>query len=292
MTTRKNDNKAVREIVSEIAEIAGLLWEKGWAERNAGNISVNITSLISSQEMMQIQDLPLVKKVVIQPFPAGRFFPFSRRIEADQGVHALAGQVFIFTGIGTRMRDVCKNPLDNLCFVRISDTGSGYYIFPWLTGNSIRPPTSELPTHLVIHEYLLRSKPDVKAVVHTHAHELVALSHINRFQSSKAMNRLLWSMHPETVLFVPEGVGVVPYSMPGTEKIARTTLRELKKHPVILWEKHGIMATGRNVTEAFDSIDILAKSARIYFSCRSAGFDPEGLTGKEINDIRKNFLKE
>jgi rhamnulose-1-phosphate aldolase len=292
VTAKKTGNKAIKEVISEIAEIAGLLWEKGWAERNAGNISVNITSLLSEAEFMQIRDLPLVRKVIIQPLPSGGFFPFSRRSSSDGGIQSLAGQIFIFTGVGTRMRDVCKNPMDNLCFVRINDNGDGYYIFPWQPGNSIRQPTSELPTHLVIHDYLLRSKPEIKAVVHTHAHELVALSHITRFQSSKAINKLLWSMHPETLLFVPQGVGIVPYSLPGTEKIARTTLRELKKHSVIIWEKHGIMATGKSVTEAFDSIDILAKSARIFFTCRSAGFDPEGLSSKELNEIRKNHLKE
>ena len=28
--------------INEIAEVAGYLWQKGWAERNGGNITVNI----------------------------------------------------------------------------------------------------------------------------------------------------------------------------------------------------------------------------------------------------------
>ncbi len=292
MAVKKSENKAIREVVEEIAEIAGLLWEKGWAERNAGNVSVNITSLLSDQDFNQIRELPLVRKTSIEPLPSQHFLQFTRRSEGDRMIRSLAGQVFIFTGVGTRMRDVSRNPLDNLCFVRINDEATGYSIFPWDSSNTIRQPTSELPTHLVIHDYLVTSKPEIKAVVHTHAHELIALSHVTRFQSPKAMNKLLWSMHPETMLFVPQGIGLVPYSMPGTEKIARATLRELKKHSVIIWEKHGILATGKSVTEAFDSIDILAKSAKIFFACRSAGFDPEGLSSKELNDIRRNYLKE
>ena len=29
--------------VDKVAEVAGYLWQKGWAERNGGNITVNIT---------------------------------------------------------------------------------------------------------------------------------------------------------------------------------------------------------------------------------------------------------
>ena len=29
--------------VNKVAEVAGYLWQKGWAERNGGNITVNIT---------------------------------------------------------------------------------------------------------------------------------------------------------------------------------------------------------------------------------------------------------
>ena len=29
--------------VDKVAETAGYLWQKGWAERNGGNITVNIT---------------------------------------------------------------------------------------------------------------------------------------------------------------------------------------------------------------------------------------------------------
>ena len=33
-------------VVEQIAEVAGYLWEKGWAERNGGNITVNVTEFV------------------------------------------------------------------------------------------------------------------------------------------------------------------------------------------------------------------------------------------------------
>ena len=39
-------NDKLDKVINEIAEVAGYLWEKGWAERNGGNITVNITNEI------------------------------------------------------------------------------------------------------------------------------------------------------------------------------------------------------------------------------------------------------
>ena len=35
--------QALRKEIDKIAEVAGYLWQNGWAERNGGNITVNIT---------------------------------------------------------------------------------------------------------------------------------------------------------------------------------------------------------------------------------------------------------
>ena len=34
---------ALKAEIEKIAEVAGYLWQNGWAERNGGNITVNIT---------------------------------------------------------------------------------------------------------------------------------------------------------------------------------------------------------------------------------------------------------
>ena len=39
----------LKAVVYQIAEVAGYLWEKGWAERNGGNIVVNITDLVDDE---------------------------------------------------------------------------------------------------------------------------------------------------------------------------------------------------------------------------------------------------
>ena len=49
MNTIKNNEKLSAEI-GRIAEVAGYLWQRGWAEYNGGNISVNLTQSLSEQE--------------------------------------------------------------------------------------------------------------------------------------------------------------------------------------------------------------------------------------------------
>ena len=45
--------------VGKIAEVAGYLWQKGWAERNGGNITVNITAFIDDE----IKALPAISDI-------------------------------------------------------------------------------------------------------------------------------------------------------------------------------------------------------------------------------------
>ncbi|HSN49868.1 MAG TPA: rhamnulose-1-phosphate aldolase, partial [Bacteroidales bacterium] len=148
-------------------------------------------------------------------------------------------------------------------------------------------PSSELPTHLAIQEMFVREQPENKVVMHTHATELIALTQLSAFHSSAAINKLLWGMHPETAMFVPKGTGFVPYTLPGTEMIAAATVNELKDHPVVIWEKHGVFATGSSVVSVFDTIDLLAKSARIYFMVCQSGHEPEGLSDEQIDELRR-----
>ena len=43
MTSILDGRPALAREVEKVAEVAGYLWQKGWAERNGGNITVNVT---------------------------------------------------------------------------------------------------------------------------------------------------------------------------------------------------------------------------------------------------------
>ena len=98
-------------------------------------------------------------------------------------------------------------------------------------------------------------------------------------------------MHPETMVFIPKGAGFVPYILPGTQAIADVTIKMFKKHDIVVWEKHGIFAIGKNIVDTFDNIDIACKSAKIWFQCKSAGFEPEGMTDDQLDELRELVKK-
>ena len=51
--------QALRKEIDKIAEVAGYLWQNGWAERNGGNITVNITEFVDDA----IKALPAISEV-------------------------------------------------------------------------------------------------------------------------------------------------------------------------------------------------------------------------------------
>ena len=46
MKTILNNRPALKADIEKVAEVAGYLWQKGWAERNVGNITINVTAWI------------------------------------------------------------------------------------------------------------------------------------------------------------------------------------------------------------------------------------------------------
>jgi rhamnulose-1-phosphate aldolase len=242
--------KPIRKVVKEMTDTASHLWEKGWAERNAGNISVNVTGLVPAGELQKLPSFPFLP--MPRPFPS------------------LEKKVFLVTLTGSRMRDLAENPEENLCFIYISENGSAYHIVAASDVTEGIRPTSELLTHLAIHQMLIHTKRPELAVVHAHVTELIALSHIPGLNSEEAVNNLLWGMHPETKMFVPDGAGYVPFEVPGSETLARSTVKAFESHQAVIWEKHGCMAIAESVPDAFDTLDILAKAARIWFLVKGA----------------------
>lgn len=251
--------------VEKIAEVAGYLWQNGWAERNGGNITVNVTEFVDD-EIKQMPAISEVKQIGVT-------------------LPALKGCYFYCKGTGKRMRDLARKPMDNGSVIRILDDCASYVI---IADNPVMP-TSELPSHLTVHAHLIETGSTYKATVHTHPIELVAMSHNRKFLAKDVLTNILWSMIPETKAFCPLGLGVVPYELPGSNTLADATLKELEDYDVVLWEKHGVFAKGLDVMDAFDQIDVLSKSAKIYIDSKCMGFEPEGMSQEQMAEMTKAF---
>jgi rhamnulose-1-phosphate aldolase len=271
-TMTHNGHNPVSELLNHVtivlegaAEVAGHLWRKGWAERNAGNISIDITNIVPEAIL---DDCPGETRTLPRPYPA------------------LAKASILTTATGSRMRAVAAAPHRYSCVLHLSPTGDSFNTICFDT--SVRP-SSEAPSHLAIHELLRQRESGLTSVIHTHPDRLIALSHMREFSDESALNRLLWSMHPETSIVVPQGIGVVPYEVPGSEMLARATVKALAEHRIVLWEKHGVVAVGTDLDEALDLVDTMDKAAAIYLLCRNAGAVPEGLSESQLHELAEAF---
>ena len=265
MSSILENRPALREEVEKVAEVAGYLWQKGWAERNGGNITVNITEHIDDE----IRNMPAISPVT----PIGLTLP------------ELKGCYFYCKGTNMRMRDLARRPMDNGSIIRITDDCAHYEI---IADKPVKP-TSELPSHLAVHNYLISKGSDYKASVHTHPIELVAMSHCKKFLEKDVATNLLWSMIPETKAFCPRGLGIIPYKLPSSNELAEATIKELGDYDVTLWEKHGVFAVEKDVMAAFDQIDVLNKSALIYIAAKNMGFEPDGMSNEQMREMTVAF---
>lgn len=256
----------LRHEVEQIAEVTGYLWQKGWAERNGGNITVNITAFIDDE----LRALPAISEAI----PIGMKLPM------------LKGCWFYCKGTGKRMRDLARWPMQNGSIIRICDNCSEYEIVADIPVK----PTSELPSHLSVHNYLLGKGSSYKAILHTHPIELVAMTHNKAFLQKDVLTMILWSMIPETKAFCPRGLGIVPYMMPSSINLAQATINAIDdNYDVVMWEKHGVFAVDNDIMAAFDQVDVLNKAAQIYINARSMGFEPEGMTDAQMDEMTKAF---
>lgn len=251
--------------INKVAEVAGYLWQKGWAERNGGNITINITEYVDDV----IRNMPAISEVK----QIGTVLP------------NLKGCYFYCKGTNKRMRDLARRPMENGSVIRILDDCASYVII----ADQPVQPTSELPAHLSMHNYLIGKGSTYKASLHTHPIELIAMTHHKPFLEKDVLTNLLWSMIPETKAFCPRGLGIVPYGLPGSVELAEATIRELDDYDVVMWEKHGVCAVGEDIMDAFDQVDVLSKSAQIYINGKNMGFEPEGMSREQMHEMTVVF---
>ena len=261
------DNKlALKAEIDKVAEVAGYLWMKGWAERNGGNITINITEWIDERMLA----LPAISG----PIAIGKTLPH------------LKGCWFYCKGTQKRMRDLARDPMGNGSVIRITPDCAHYVI----VADAPVAPTSELPSHLAVHDYLLAQGSSYRASLHTHPIELVALTHNKKWMEKDAASRMLWSMIPETKAFCPRGLGMVPYMLPSSVELADATIKAIDDdYDVVMWEKHGVFAVDTDIMSAFDQVDVLNKAAQIYIAARNMGFDPDGMTDTQMKELTDVF---
>ena len=229
------------EFVKNFIRTANDGWEQGWHERNGGNLSYRI----------RLEEVEAVK----EDFEPKEWQPIGTTVPK------LAKEYFIVTGSGKYFRNVIIKPEDSICIIELDEKGENYRIV-WGLVNGGRP-TSELPTHLMNHEVkMIATGGKHRVIYHAHPTNIIALTFVLPLED-KVFTRELWEMSTECPVIFPEGVGVVPWMVPGGRDIAVATSELMKKYNLAIWAHHGMFASGEDFDLTFGLMHTAEKSAEI-----------------------------
>ena len=151
-------------------------------------------------------------------------------------------------------------------------------------------PTSELPSHLMNHEVKkLATNGKYRVIYHAHTTNVIALTFVLPLED-KVFTRELWEMATECPVVFPDGVGVVPWMVPGGRDIAVATSELMKKYDVAIWAHHGMFAAGEDFDLTFGLMQTVEKSAEILVKMLSMQPNKrQTITPQNFRDLAVDF---
>jgi rhamnulose-1-phosphate aldolase len=258
----------LEELLAAIGEVGQRVSNIDASEGAAGNISVYIG----------------------WPLEVRRRFPVVEQMALPQRAPALARKTLIVSGSGRRLRDIHKDPAANVGAVVIDDEGQAARLHT-APRRLFEHLTSEFNSHLAVHnDQVAQTGTNFHALIHAQPPHLTYLSHIPAYRDQSLMNQRLLRWEPETVVNLPEGIGVLQFQLPGSPVLMDATVAGLREHRVVLWSKHGVMArSDMSVTRAADRIEYVETAARYEYMDLVTHSQAEGLTRDELHTVVEAF---
>lgn len=260
------------EFVKGFVRLCNDGFHQGWHERNGGNLTYRIKN-------EEVED---VKK----------YFSYDREwTSIGTEVPTLANEYFLVTGSGKYFRNVELDPEANIGMIEIDETGTQYRVVWGLKNGAI--PTSELPSHLMNHEVKKEKSNNMHRVIyHCHTTNVIALTFVLPLKD-EIFTRELWEMATECPVVFPDGVGVVPWMVPGGKDIAIATSELMKKYDVAIWAHHGIFCSGVDFDLTLGLAHTVEKSAEILVKMLSmAPHKLQTITPDNFRNLAKDFKVE
>jgi rhamnulose-1-phosphate aldolase len=264
LLTKKDILKA--PFLQEMTKTTANLYRLGWDERNGGNISY----LLKEDEVAEYLDVNDVKRTVPMIFDGAE----------------LAGKYFIVTGSGKYFKNVIDDPAVNLGIIRITEDGKSLDILWGLEDGGV--PTSELPSHLMSHIKRLKADPNHRVIMHCHATNLIGMTFTHSLDEV-AFTKTLWQMCTECIVVFPEGIGIIPWMVPGTDSIGEATAAKMKDVRSVIWPHHGIFGAGTTMDETFGLIETAEKAAEVYTVVCAQGSVKQTITDQQLQDLADAF---
>lgn len=137
--------------------------------------------------------------------------------------------------------------------------------------------SSEIRMHLSIFAH----RPDVHAIIHAHSPHTVGLT-----VAGVSMER---PVVPEAILALG-GIPTVPYASPTTADVPQAVLAFVHRYNAFVLERHGPVALGATLAEAFSRLEVVEHTARITVAALSAG-GAKPLPEAEADHLRRMAIQ-
>ncbi|MCB6607313.1 rhamnulose-1-phosphate aldolase [[Clostridium] symbiosum] len=247
-------------------------WRLGWHECHGGNLSFRLTE----EEVAEVRE-------ELKMDGAWTKLPVN--------VPELAGDFLYVTGSGKFMRNMTLDPEDSFGMIEIGKDGGSYRIVWGLAGGG--SPTSELPAHLMNQAVKKRvTDGRYRVIYHAHPANIIALSFILPLKD-EIFTRELWEMEPECAMTFPSGMGVLPWMVPGTAKIAELTCSMMEEYDVVLWAQHGLFAAGDSLDNTFGLMHTVEKAAEMLIKVLSVTKEKRQIPSvQDFKDMAEVFRLE
>jgi rhamnulose-1-phosphate aldolase len=217
-------------------------------------------------------------------------FPLMAEMDLPQPVPGFGGVTILVSGSGRRLREIINEPDENIACIVVNEGGRTGKIFT-SRHRRFASVTSEFNSHLAVHyDQMLASSSNFNAIIHAQPVHLTYLSHIPRYQDEHYLNTPLLRWQPEAIINLPEGIGFIPFQIPGSPELVAANVECLRRVRMAVWAKHGVMARSDiSVMRAVDLAEYAETAARYEYLNLAIGEAGEGLSADEIRAICKSF---
>ncbi len=227
--------------IVDMCRMTSNMYRLGWDERNGGNISY----MLEEDEVAEYLDINNTLRNITMDFDASY----------------LSGKIFLITGTTKYFKNMEYDPANNLGIIKIASDGKSVDLL-WGYEDGGRP-TSEMAAHFMSHIERLKVNSSNRVILHTHATNTLAMTFVHTLEE-KEFTKTLWRMITECMVVFPDGIGVLPWMLCGTDEIGYKTAEKMREFRIVVWAQHGIFGAGNDLDEAFGLVETVEKSAEIY----------------------------
>lgn len=144
------------------------------------------------------------------------------------------------------------------------------------TVDSMHPPSYEWP----MHAFIYRARPEVKAIVHTHAPFVTTLS---------VLRKPLPPIIDEMMLYFGGEISVTEYAFTGTEDVGLNVTAALGDRTGVILANHGNVCVGRDLGQALHVAITMESCARVYVQALQTGETPVSVPSHGLSAGRRMF---